>query len=62
MTALWAEGCGGGFAAIFKVSRMLIMSYDMISILLTGSLRSPPPFPAAPDFPRKRWQNNPCLK
>ena len=31
----------------------LSVSYGMISILLTGSLRSPP-YPAAPDFPRKR--------
>ena len=31
-----------------------IIRYDRI--LLTGSLRSPP-YPAAPDFPRKRGQN-----
>ena len=30
----------------------LSMSYGMISILLIGSLRSPPPYPASPDFPR----------
>ena len=29
----------------------------MISTLVIGSLRSPPPFPAAQDFPRKREQN-----
>ena len=33
------------------------MSYSMISILLIGSLRSPPPYPATPDFPRRRGQN-----
>ena len=36
---------------------LLSVSYGMISILRIGSLRSPPPFPAAPDFPRKRGQN-----
>ncbi len=30
----------------------LTVSYGVISILLTGSLRSSPPYPAAPDFPR----------
>ena len=29
----------------------------MKTILLTGSLRSPPPYPAAPDFPLCRGQN-----
>ena len=29
---------------------LLSVSYDMITILLTGSLRSPPPYPVAPDF------------
>ena len=29
---------------------LLSVSYDMISILLTGSLRSPPPIRATPDF------------
>ena len=33
------------------------MSYGMITILLIGSLRSPPPYPAAPDFPLFRGQN-----
>ena len=33
------------------------MSYDKITILLTGSLRSPPPIRAAPDFPFCRGQN-----
>ena len=29
----------------------------MISTLVIGSLRSPPPYPAAPDFPLCRGQN-----
>ena len=29
---------------------LLSVSYGMISILVTGSLRSPPPYPAVPDF------------
>ena len=33
------------------------MSYGMIIILLTGSLCSPPPIRAAPDFPLFRGQN-----
>ncbi len=32
-------------------------SYSLIRILLTGSLRSPPPIRAAPDFPLFRGQN-----
>ena len=32
------------------------MSYGMISILVIGSLRSPP-YPAVPDFPLYRGQN-----
>ena len=35
----------------------LSVSYVMIIILLTGSLRSPPPIRAAPDFPLFRGQN-----
>ena len=35
----------------------LAVPYGMISILLTGSLRSPPPIRAAPDFPLFRGQN-----
>ena len=35
----------------------LSTSYGKISILLTGSLRSPPPIRAAPDFPLCRGQN-----
>ena len=33
------------------------MSYSMISTLMIGSLRSPPPYPATPDFPLCRGQN-----
>ena len=36
---------------------LLSVSYGKISILLTGSLRSPPPIRAAPDFPLFRGQN-----
>ena len=36
---------------------LLLVSYDMKTILLTGSLRSPPPIRAAPDFPLCRRQN-----
>ena len=36
---------------------LLSVSYDMKTILLIGSLRSPPPYPAAPDFPLCRGQN-----
>ena len=46
LTGLWPEGCGGGFAASLLKSALrdwLSVSYGMISILLTGSLRSPPP-------------------
>ena len=35
----------------------LTVSYGLISILLIGSLRSPPPIRAAPDFPLCRGQN-----
>ena len=46
MTAFQAEGCGGGFAASLLKSALrdwLSVSYGMKSILLIGSLRSPPP-------------------
>ena len=36
---------------------LLSVSYGMKNILLTGSLRSPPPIRAAPDFPLYRGQN-----
>ena len=35
----------------------LTVSYGLISILLIGSMRSPPPIQAAPDFPLCRGQN-----
>ena len=35
----------------------LSVSYGMISTLVIGSLRSPPPYPAVPDFPLCRGQN-----
>ena len=35
----------------------LAVSYGIISILRIGSLRSPPPYPASPDFPLFRGQN-----
>jgi hypothetical protein len=35
----------------------LSVSYGMIGILVIGSLRSPPPYPASPDFPLFRGQN-----
>ena len=47
MTALWAEGCGlpsGAMLIKSALRDLLSVSYDMISILLIGSLRSPPPF------------------
>ena len=51
LTALRAEGCGGGFAAIFIVSvtDLLSVSYDIISILVISRYAAPP-YPAAPDF------------
>ena len=59
MTALRAEGCGIALRAMLMKSALRIylsVSYGMKNILLTGSLRSPP-YPAVPDFPRKRGQN-----
>ena len=46
LTALRAEGCGIARRAMSMKSALrdlLLLSYDMIGILLTGSLRSPPP-------------------
>ena len=46
MTALWAEGCGIALWAMSIKSALrdwLLVSYGMISILVIGSLRSPPP-------------------
>ena len=45
MTGLWPEGCGIARRAMSIKSALrdwLSMSYSMLSILLTGSLRSPP--------------------
>ena len=53
MTALRAEGCGIALRAISIKSALrdwLSVSYGMISMLVIGSLRSPPPIRAAPDF------------
>ena len=58
-TALRAEGCGIAPWAMSIKSALrdwLSMSYSMKSILLIGSLRSPP-YPASPDFPLFRGQN-----
>ena len=56
LTALRAEGCGlplCGNAYKVSVTDLLSVSYDMISILLTGSLRSPPPFRLRRTFPHR---------
>ena len=60
MTAFQAEGYGIALRAMLIKSALrdwLSVSYSMISILLIGSLRSPPPYPAAPDFPPSGGQN-----
>ena len=60
LTAFQAEGCGIALRAMSINSALrndLSVSYGMKTILLTGSLRSPPPFRAAPDFPLFRGQN-----
>ena len=58
LTAFQAEGCGialSGDEYKVSVTDLLSVSYGMISILLTGSLRSPPPIRAAPlDTPLAR--------
>ena len=63
MTALRAEGCGrllaagrfpfrGAMNIKAALRDLLSVPYGIISILLIGSLRSPPPpIRAAPDFP-----------
>ena len=56
LTAFQAEGCGGGFAAGLLKSALRIhlsLSYGMISILLIGSLRSPPPIRLRRTSPRE---------
>ena len=59
LTAFQAEGCGGGFAADYKVSvtgfAFSVIWYDNHSADWLAALASP--YPASPDFPRKRGQN-----
>ena len=60
LTAFQAEGCGSALSGDeYKVGvtglAFCITWHDKHSVI--GSLRSPPPFPATPDFPRKREQN-----
>ena len=59
MTAFQAEGCGGGFAAIFKVSvtdlPICIIWHEKHSADWLAALASP--YPAAPDFPLFRGKN-----
>gem|GEM_PF-1708049 len=53
LTAFQAEGCGIARRAMSIKSALrvwLSVSYSMIRILVIGSLRSPPPIRAAPDF------------
>ena len=54
LTALRAEGCGIARRAMSMKSALrdlLLLSYDMIGILLTGSLRSPPPLSSCAGLP-----------
>ena len=51
VSPLWAMSMKSALRAYLTVS------YGIISILLIGSLRPPPPYPAAPDFPLFRGQN-----
>ena len=60
LTGLWPEGCGIARRAMSIKSALrdwLSVSYSMISTLVIGSLRSPPPILAAPDCPLCRGQN-----
>ncbi len=60
LTAFQAEGCGIARRAMSIKSALrvwLSVSYSMIRILVIGSLRSPPPIRAAPDFPLFRGKN-----
>ena len=60
--AFGPEGCGGALRAMSIKSALRdwpSLSYGMISILVIGSLRSPPPIRAAPDFPLFRGKNRP---
>ena len=59
LTALQAKGCGGGFAAIFKVSvtgfAFYVIWHEKHPADWLAALASP--YPAAPDFPLFRGQN-----
>ena len=58
LTAFQAEGCGGGFAADYKVSvtglAFYIIWHEKHSADWLAALASP--YPASPDFPRKRGE------
>ena len=65
LTALWAEGCGIALSGDeYKVSvtdlPFCVICYDKHFADWLAALASP--YPAAPDFPLFRGQNNPCLK
>ena len=65
LTALRAEGCGIALSGDeYKVSvtdlPFCVICYDKHFADWLATLASP--FPASPDFPRRREQNNPCLK
>ena len=54
LTAFQAEGCGIALRAMLIKSALrdlLSVSYGMKTILLTGSLRSPPPYPGCTGLP-----------
>ena len=56
MTALWAEGCSIALWAMsikLALRDWLFVSYGMISILVIGSLRSPPPIRLRRTSPRE---------
>ena len=65
MTTFQAEGCGIALSDDeYEVSvtglAFCIIELDWHPADWLAALASP--FPAAPDFPRGREQNNPCLK
>ena len=61
LTAFQAEGCGIALRAMSMKSALRIYlssSYGKITILLNYlPSADTPPYPDAPDFPRKRWKN-----
>ena len=64
LTAFQAEDCGIALRAMSIKSALrdlLSVSYDMISILLTGSLRSPPFGGCATTFPPQAGALQPVL-